>query len=91
MGVCVGICVLMCVRVCVCMCGIYEWAYTCLGGVCVNSSYLCIWLRGTAIQTRLVRSGPNPDSCLQSDDTPGDSKADTRDNSEIHTGSCSIN
>jgi len=32
---------------------------------------------------------PNPDSCLQSADTPDDSKTDTWVNSEIRIGSCS--
>jgi len=35
------------------------------------------------------RCGLDPDSYSQSADTPGDSKTDTRDDSEIRNGSCS--
>ena len=35
------------------------------------------------------KPGPDIDSCSQSADTSGDSKTDTRDDSEIRTGLCS--
>jgi len=50
---------------------------------------ICVWLRVTTIRTRLVRLGPNPDSCSLWTRYTGDSKTDPWDNLEICTDSCS--
>ena len=89
------LCGCLCAHVCAYVLCVHAFVYM-YKHMCVTvfpSLFMFVWLRVTVLQTRSCDPNPvteNPDSCLQSDDTSGDSKTDPRADLEIQTGSCSI-
>ena len=98
---CMCVCVCMHVHTCVYVCTrVHVYMYVLCMYVCIHM-YLCVHVSmcvccvlqrcrsDCTIQTSNRRPRSDPGSCLQSANTPGDSKTDKRDDSEIHTGLCS--
>jgi len=78
------------VRVCMWCVYVYRCIPVCVY-ICVRVSS-CVWLCGTAIRTRLVRSGPiveDSELCSLWTRYDGDSKTDPWYDPGIHTSSCS--